>query len=186
MEIGLDRGWVGRLSYTGVESYELYVPADMAMAAHEALVAAGATHAGLFATGSLRIESGFCAFGHELTPGTTPDEAGLGRFCPMGTDFVGKQALTDHTPNRRIVPLLFEDADAIPIHDEPICYGGKVVGQITSAAWSYRFDRSVALAIVNAPLDRLDTEAVVNGVEVEIACKRFPACASFLPAREAF
>ncbi|KIC47170.1 FAD-dependent oxidoreductase [Ruegeria sp. ANG-S4] len=186
VEIGLARGWVGRLSYTGEEGYELYIPSDMAMAAHEALVAAGATHAGLFATGSLRIESGFRAFGHELTPGTNPLEAGLGRFCAMDTDFLGKQALTDHTPSRRIVSLLFEDADAIPIHDEPIYYGGKVMGQITSASWSYRFDRSVALAEFNAPLDRLNTQAVVDGFEVEIACTRFAARASLFPAKEAF
>ena len=95
VEIGLARGWAGRLSFTGEEGYELYIPADMAMAAHEALVAAGATHAGLFASGSLRIESGFRAFGHELTPGTTPQEAGLGAFCAFGTGFVGEEALAN-------------------------------------------------------------------------------------------
>ena len=92
IEIGLARGWAGRLSFTCEEGYELYIPSDMAMTAHEALVAAGATHAGLFASSSLRIESGFRAFGHELTPGTTPQEAGLERFCAFGTGFVGEQA----------------------------------------------------------------------------------------------
>ncbi|WP_170416048.1 GcvT family protein [Ruegeria atlantica] len=186
VEIGLARGWAGRLSFTGEEGYELYVPADMAMAAHEALVAAGATHAGLYASGSLRIESGFRAFGHELTPGTTPHEAGLGAFCATGTGFVGEEALRDHVPDRRIVSLLFDDPNAIPIHDEPIYFDGKVVGQITSAAWNYRFGRSVALAMINAPLDRLATEDIVPGFEVEIACDRFTAQVSLKPAKEAF
>jgi len=184
--IGLARGWAGRLSFTGQEGYELYVPADMAMAAHEALVAAGASHAGLYASGSLRIESGFRAFGHELSPGTTPQEAGLGAFCAFGTGFVGEDALQGHQPARRIVSILFEDAEAIPIHDEPIYYDGKVVGQITSAAWSYRFGRSIALAMVDAPLEALVTSKVVDGFEVEIACKRYRAKASFSPAKEAF
>ncbi len=186
VEIGLARGWAGRLSFTGEAGFELYVPADMAMAAHEALVVAGATHAGLFASSSLRIESGFRAFGHELTPGTTPHEAGLGAFCAMGTGFVGEDALKDHVPERHIVSLLFDEPDAIPIHDEPIYYDGKVVGQITSAAWSYRFGRSVALAMINAPLDRLASEDVVSGFEVEIACQRFTASASLKPVKEAF
>ena len=82
--------------------------------------------------------------------------------------------------------LLFEDSAAIPIHDEPIYFDGQVVGQITSASWSYLFDRSVALAIVNAPLDRLAKENVVPGFEVEIACERFAARASLKPAKEAF
>ena len=186
VEIGLARGWAGRLSFTGEEGYELYIPSDMAMAAHEALVNAGATHAGLYASGSLRIESGFRAFGHELTPGTTPQEAGLGAFCATGTGFVGEDALKDHVPKRRIVSLLFDDPNAIPIHDEPIYFDGQVVGQITSAAWSYRFGRSVALAMINAPLDRLAAEDTVHGFEVEIACDRFTAQVSFKPAKEAF
>ena len=186
VEIGLAHGWAGRLSYTGEEGFELYIPADMAMAAHEALVPAGASHAGLYASGSLRIESGFRAFGHELTPGTTPMEAGLGAFSAFGTGFVGEEALKTHEPDRCIVSLLFDDAGANPIHDEPVYFGGQVAGQITSAAWSYRFGRSVALAMVDAPLDRLARETVVDGFEVEIACERCTARATLLPAKEAF
>ncbi|MBO9446919.1 FAD-dependent oxidoreductase [Ruegeria sp. R14_0] len=186
VEIGLARGWAGRLSFTGEEGFELYIPTDMAMTAYEALLDAGASHAGLYASGSLRIESGFRAFGHELTPGTTPHEAGLGAFCAMGTGFVGEETLRDHTPARRIVSLLFDDPDAIPIHDEPVYFGGAVVGQITSAAWSYRFGRSVALAMINAPLDQLAANRVVAGFEVEIACTRYSARAALKPAKEAF
>ncbi|WP_127116220.1 GcvT family protein [Shimia sediminis] len=186
VEIGLARGWAGRLSYTGEDGFELYIPADMAMAAHEALVTAGATHAGLYASGSLRIESGFRAFGHELTPGTTPFEAGLGAFCAFGTGFVGEEALKGQTPERRIVSILFDSPDAIPIHDEPIYFDGRVVGQITSAAWSYQFERSVALGMVSAALDRLEAQTVVDGFEVEIACTRHAAKASLKPAKEAF
>lgn len=186
VEIGLASGWAGRLSFTGEDGYELYIPSEMAMAAHEALVAAGASHAGLYASGSLRIESGFRAFGHELTPGTTPFEAGLGAFTAFGSGFVGEDALKDHQPTRRIVSFLFDTPDAIPIHDEPIYFDGRVVGQITSAAWSYKFSRSVALGMVTAPLDRLQSEAVVEGFEVEIACRRYTARASLKPAKEAF
>ncbi|MES0828437.1 GcvT family protein [Ruegeria sp. SCP11] len=186
VEIGLARGWAGRLSFTGEEGFELYIPADMALAAHEALVAAGATHAGLYASGSLRIESGFRAFGHELTPGTTPQEAGLNAFCAFGTGFVGEEALQGRRLDRRIVSLLFDDPSALPIHDEPIYFDGAVVGQITSAAWSYHFGRSVALAMISAPLEMLTEHAVVSGFEVEIACTRFTAKASLKPAKEAF
>lgn len=186
VEIGLARGWAGRLGFTGEEGYELYIPSDMAIAAHEALIAAGASHAGLFASGSLRIESGFRAFGHELSPGTTPQEAGLGAFCAFGTGFVGEKALQRHSPRRRIVSLLFDDPDALPIHDEPVYVMGRVVGQVTSAAWSYRFGRSVALAMIEDPTTRLLQGDIVSGFEVEIACTRFTAKASLKPAKEAF
>ena len=186
VEVGLARGLAGRLSFTGEEGYELYIPAEMAMAAHEALVAAGATNSGLYASGSLRIESGFRAFGHELTPSTTPLEAGLGAFCAMGTGFVGEKALINHHPARQVVSVLLDDPEAVPVHDEPVHFEGKVVGQITSAAWSYRFGRSVALAMIDAPLDRLASQSVVEGFEIEIACDSFAARASLKPAKEAF
>jgi len=189
VEIGLARGWAGRLSFTGEEGFELCIPADMAMAAYEALTRAGATHAGLLASGSLRIESGFRAWGHEMSPGVTPYEAGTEGFIGWNSDFTGKDALLalrEQPPKRRIVSILFDDPNAIPIHDEPIWRDGRVVGQITSAAWSYRFGRSVALAMVDAPLDQLARQDVVDGFEVEIACERFSAKASLKPAKFAF
>ncbi|MEP4038528.1 FAD-dependent oxidoreductase [Pseudophaeobacter sp.] len=189
VEVGLARGWAGRLSYTGEDGFELYFSADMAMAAYEALVAAGAAHAGLTASGSLRIESGFRAWGHEMSPGVTPYEAGTEAFLGWDSDFTGKEALSalrNTLPKRRIVSMLFDDPDAIPIHDEPIWRNGRVVGQITSSAWSYLFNRSVALAMVEAPLEELACNDIVDGFEVEIACARYAAKASLKPAKTAF
>ena len=184
VEIGMARGFAGRLSYTGQPGYELFIPSDMAMAAHEALVEAGASHAGLYATSSLRIESGFRAWGHELTPGTTPLEAGLDRFCAMETEFIGKTALQDHVPQRQIATLLFDAPDAIPIHDEPVWFDGAVVGQISSAAWNYTHGRTAALAMLTAPLDRLRAGKTVTGFEIEIACTRYTARAALAALKD--
>ena len=184
VEVGLARGFVGRLSYTGQLGFELYIPAEMAMAAHEALVAAGASHAGLFASGSLRIEAGFRAWGHELTQGTTPHESGLEKFCAMDTDFIGRSALRTHIPQRQIATLLFDTAEAIPIHDEPIWFEGRVAGQITSAAWNYAHGRTAALAMMTTCLDRLRAGEIVDGFEVEIACKRFSARVALAPLKD--
>lgn len=184
IEVGLARGLAGRLSYTGQAGYELYIPSDMAMAAHDALIAAGANHAGLYATGSLRIAAGFRAWGHELTPGTTPQEAGLDHFCAWETDFIGKAALADHTPQRQIATLLIDSPDAVPIHDEPIWFEGRVSGQITSAAWNYAHGRTAALAMLTTPLDRLRAGETVDGFEVEIACTSFSARAALAPLKD--
>lgn len=185
IEVGLGQGFVGRLSFTGQAGYELYVPADMAMTVHESLVAAGATHAGLLASGSLRIESGFRAWGHELTPGTTPLEAGMERFCAFGSGFIGEPALDPkQPPARRIVSLLFDDPAAIPVHDEPVWFDGQLVGQITSAAWNYRHQRSAALAMLTTASNRLLAGEIVGGIEVEIACERFAARVGLAPLKD--
>ncbi|MDH3667997.1 MAG: FAD-dependent oxidoreductase [Paracoccaceae bacterium] len=191
VEIGYAGAMAGRLSYTGEPGFELYIPAEAALTAHAALVAAGESrglrHGGSHAVGSLRLEAGHRSWGHDLTPGITPLQAGFDRFVawdkPGG--FVGREALLaerEAGPARRIVSLVFDGPDAIPIHDEPVFVGGDAVGQVTSAAWGYGFGRTVALALVSLPGD---VPKPGLAVEVEIACERFGARASLTPPKQA-
>ncbi|MGH9110041.1 MAG: glycine cleavage system aminomethyltransferase GcvT, partial [Acidimicrobiales bacterium] len=64
--------------YTGEDGVECAVPADVAPAFFEAVLAAGILPAGLGARDTLRLESGLPLHGHELGPGITPLQAGLG------------------------------------------------------------------------------------------------------------
>ena len=68
---------VAGTGYTGEDGVECSVPAERAADLWEALVAAGASPAGLGARDTLRLESGLPLHGHELGPGITPLEAGL-------------------------------------------------------------------------------------------------------------
>ncbi len=68
---------VAGTGYTGEDGVECSVPAQHAADLWEALVAAGASPAGLGARDTLRLESGLPLHGHELGPGITPLEAGL-------------------------------------------------------------------------------------------------------------
>ena len=77
---------------------------------------------GLYASGqSLRIESGFRAFGHELTPWHHPARGRPWQnSAPSARVLWVNHALKDHvSAKRQIVSLLFDDPEAIPIHDEP-------------------------------------------------------------------
>ncbi|MGB0412132.1 MAG: GcvT family protein, partial [Pikeienuella sp.] len=173
VEVGLACGFIGRLSFTGQPGYELYIPSDMAMAAWEALLP-HAKPIGMFATGALRIEAGFRAWGHEMGPGITPQEAGTEKFLAEG-DFIGKAKV--QTGNRRVASILFDDPEGVPLHDEPIWRDGQVIGQITSTGWSARLNRAVALSLMTEP----PKPGEVIDVEVEIACDRFPARAMLAP-----
>ncbi|MEH6633038.1 MAG: FAD-dependent oxidoreductase [Halopseudomonas aestusnigri] len=196
IEVGYSAVRAGRLSFTGEEGFELYVPADQAANVYEALIDAGASyglhHAGMHCISGLRIEAGFRAWGHELSPATLPLEAGTDRFIAYDKigSFKGRDALiTAHTKSikKLCVSMIFESPDAIALHDEPIFYQDRAVGQISSTAWSYLYGRSVALAFIDAPLEAfINDSAIVEGFEVEIACKRFRAKACLNPAKIAF
>ena len=101
-----------------------------------------------------------------------------------GHRFHRQDGLENPTPQRQIATLLFDTADAIPIHDEPIWFEGRAAGQITSAAWNYAHGRTAALAMITTCLDRLRAGEIVDGFEVEIACKRFSARVALAPLKD--
>ena len=71
-----------RTGYTGEDGAELIVPAEIAEAVWQRLLAAGNSRgvraAGLGARDTLRLESAMPLYGHELTEQITPLQAGLG------------------------------------------------------------------------------------------------------------
>ena len=79
--------------------------------------------------------------------------------------FIGKPALLarrDGGSRNRIYSILLNDADAVPLGNEPVLYRGRIVGKTTSAAFGFRIDGPVALA------DLDDPEARGEGTAVEV------------------
>ncbi len=96
---------VAGTGYTGERGVEIAVPADAAATLWQAVVEAGVTPAGLGARDTLRLEAGLPLHGHELGPGITPLQAGLGWV--VGWDkpaFRGRDALERERTARRRPP----------------------------------------------------------------------------------
>ncbi len=142
-----------RLSYVGEAGWELTCPAGQAGPLFEALEAAGAQPAGLFAQTSMRIEKRFLAYGHELDSDVTPLQAGLEFAVDWGKNFIGKDALwaeKEKGPPQKIISVVLADPDAVPLGNEPLYAGPEIVGKTTSAAFGYRIGKPVALAMVQS------------------------------------
>src|SRR5262249_6415861 len=74
-----------RLSYVGELGWELYVATTQTPKVYDAIMSGGqVTDAGYYALDSLRLEKGYRAWGHELTPEDTPLEAGMPFTIPWG------------------------------------------------------------------------------------------------------
>ena len=149
---GSERCIVSHTGYTGERGVELYLSPDAAGRAWDALVEAGATPAGLGARDTLRLEAGYCLYGHELTDETTPLEAGLGWVVkPDAGDFVGRDALAAQKAGgvpRRLVGLVVEGR-GIPRAGYPVVDGdGAEIGTVTSGSQSPVLGQGVALAMV--------------------------------------
>ncbi len=175
-----------RMSYVGELGWELYVDAAQAVALHDAIVEAGADHglrhAGFHAMNSLRLESGYRHWGHDITDEDTPLEAGLGFAVAWDKpSFRGRQALLaqrDQPRTKRLIQFRLEDPDRLLYHDEPIRRDGQLVGRTSSGMWSYTEDRCLAMGYLEHPegvtRDWLDTGAF----EIEVAGERIPATPS--------
>ena len=149
---GADRAIVSHTGYTGERGVELYLSPQAAGRAWDALVEAGAVPAGLGARDTLRLEAGFCLYGHELDDDTTPLEAGLGWVVkPDAGDFVGRDALAaqkDEGVPRRLVGLVVEGR-GIPRAGYSVVDGdGTEIGTVTSGSQSPVLGQGVALAMV--------------------------------------
>ena len=127
---------VSRTGYTGDLGYELWIPAEHAEAAWDAIFAAGAAYgirpAGMLALDVTRLEAGlillevdYTSARHAMNPeqNYSPFEIGLGRLVSFeGADYVGRHALkAEHAaggPNRRLVGLMLDWYDIERLYAE--------------------------------------------------------------------
>jgi len=177
MEVDMVPAMVGRITFTGDLGYEIWVKPEYQNALFDALTEAG-TDLGLRLFGaralnSLRLEKGFGAWATEYRPIYGPFEAGLERFIALGrNDFIGREAALrekEEGPERRLVTLVVDAADADVIGDEPIWHDGEVVGWVTSGGFAHVVAKSVALGYVPSTLTQEDA------FEIEILGERRPA-----------
>lgn len=180
VELGLGLARLHRVSYVGEHGYEVFVGADMAAHAFEALLAAGAAHGlrlcGLHAVNCARLEKGFRHFGHDITPEDDPVEAGLGFAVGWRKPaFTGRDALLrrrDAGPSRRLLQLRLLEPEPLLYHTEPVLHGGRIVGHLTSGAYGHTFGAAVGMGWVPADADPAGPWAV------DVAGRVVPAEAS--------
>lgn len=118
--------------YTGEDGVECAVPAEVAPALFDAVLRAGALPAGLGARDTLRLEAGLPLHGHELGPGITPLQAGLGWVVAWGKGgFPGRAALEAERaqgPRRLLRGLVAGGRRPPRAGDEVLAAGGPETG----------------------------------------------------------
>lgn len=138
--------------YTGEDGVECAVPAASAPAFWETLLGVGVRPAGLGARDTLRLEAALPLHGHELGPGITPLQAGLGWVVswskPEG--FRGRPALEREREHgvARLLAGLVTDGRQPPRAGAAVLLDGKPIGEITSGNFSPVLGHGIALAFL--------------------------------------
>lgn len=168
--------------YTGEDGVECSVPAAAAPSFWETVLGTGVQPAGLGARDTLRLEAALPLHGHELGPGITPLQAGLGWVVswtkPEG--FRGREALAREKEAgvaRTLAGLATEGRQ--PPRAGAAVYDtgaeGGPVGEVTSGNFSPVLGHGIALAF-------LPPDVEPGGhVEIELRGRRLPAAVVSLP-----
>jgi aminomethyltransferase len=163
---------VAGTGYTGEDGVECSVPAGTAPSFWRAVIEAGVQPAGLGARDTLRLEAGLPLHGHELGPGITPLQAGLGWVVSWDKGpFRGREPLERERttgPRRRLRGLLAEGRRP-PRADDPVFLDGAPAGVVTSGNFSPVLQRGIALAFLPPEV------ATDAGVEIALRGGRAPA-----------
>jgi len=163
---------ISRTGYTGEDGFEVYASHDFTVRLWDKLMAEGVQPCGLGCRDTLRFEVGLPLYGDELTDDITPLEASLSMFVKLDKpEFIGKEALAAQKAEgvkRRIIGIELE-GKAVPRHGYPVEVNGEVIGEVTTGYNSISTGKSVAMAMVNKPYDKLGTE-----VGIRIRKKVFP------------
>ena len=169
-----------RLTYVGALGWELYIPTDQASSVYEAINETPIPHAGYHAMDSLRIEKGYRHWGHDICDEDTPLEAGLSFTVDWDKDgALGLDALRTQKAagfRKRLVLFQLQDSEALLTHEEPIWSDGQRVSKVTSSAYGYSVNASLAFGYVEADSRK---EILAKSFEVEIGDRRIGAIPTF-------
>ena len=185
--------WFQRLSYVGELGWELYVPIKKAKQVYEVIDEKGKefelVHAGSHAMDIMRMEKGYLHWGHDISPGENPFEAGLGFAVKLNSEinFIGKQNLIQEKLKQKKQFVMFTLDNSSPgspllLHDEPIYYEGKIVGETTSGNYSFNYNKNMAFGYIESKID-------INNIkdkffEIEVAKVKYKANLQIKPLHD--
>lgn len=173
--------------YTGCGGCEIYMSNDDAATIWSALWEAGKElgleSIGLGARDTLRLEKGFCLYGHEIDDTISPIEAGLGWITKFvdGKDFIDRDYMANLKANgltRKLAGMIMIDR-GIPRQGYDIVDSeGVKIGNIVSGTMSPTLKVGIATGYVTTELSKVDSEVyvVIRDKKLKAKIVKLPFC----------
>ena len=145
---------VARLSFLGEAGWELSCRKNDIEKIVNLLIKKNIKPIGLFAQTSMRIEKKFLSYGHDFDSDTTPSMVFPNKYIQLlkkskTINDLKLKKLALNTSKKKLVSLVFEEQNCFPIGNETVQYENKIIGITTSAAFGFRINKPVALAMIN-------------------------------------
>ena len=193
INIGSKKAWSQRLSYVGELGFEIYINTEDAKEIYQLIIKEGRnhnlSHCGSHAMDTMRMESGFLHWGHDISPEENQYEAGLNFAISYKKekDFIGKKSLLkikDKKQNKRFIILCLKDnKPGIPLllHEEPIYLNNEIIGRTTSGNYSFNYKKNMSFGYVHSKYSNEDLMSM--NLYVEVAKKKYLAIVEMGPLK---
>ena len=138
------------------------------------------SNCGMHALDTMRMESGFLHWGHDISPEENQYQAGL-EFAisfKKNVDFIGKDSLLkikDSKINKRLMMFTLKEnkpGEPLLLHDEPIYLDDKIIGRTTSGNYSFCYEKNLSFGYVNSG-NSYETLKDKN-IFIEVEKKKYP------------
>tara|TARA_B100000795_G_scaffold222092_1_gene176920 strand:- start:234 stop:1334 length:1101 start_codon:yes stop_codon:yes gene_type:complete len=193
-DIGLKKVWVQRLSYVGELGFEIYINNDDAKEIYQLIVTEGKNynlnHCGSHAMDTMRMESGFLHWGHDISPEENQYEAGLNFAISYkkNVNFIGKEYLLknkDKKRSKQFIMLSLKDSNpGQPLlqHEEPIYLNDKIIGRTTSGNYSFNYKKNLSFGYIKS---KYSIEELLNkNLFIEVAKQKYAANIELKPLKD--
>ena len=160
---------ISNTGYTGSGGFELYIMNADAEAMWNAVMEAGKEYdiipCGLGCRDTLRLEKGFCLYGHDIDDTTSPIEAGLGwitKFTKEFTQSAHHKAIKENGPKKKLVGFEMIDRGIPRQHYIIQDANGNAMGEVTSGTQSPTLNKAIGLGYVATEHSKPGTEIYIN------------------------
>ena len=174
-----------RLSYVGENGFELYMDINNSKKIFNLIYETGKEFnlslCGMHALDTMRMETGFLHWGHDISPEENQYQAGLNFAISFkkNIDFIGKDSLSkikDKTLDKRMMMFTLKESkpgEPLLLHDEPIYLEDKIIGRTTSGNYSFCFNKNLSFGYVNSG----NTKETLKDkkIYIEVEKKKYPA-----------
>jgi aminomethyltransferase len=169
---------ISNTGYTGAGGFEIYVWNKDAKKMWEAIFEAGAEFdikpVGLGARDTLRLEKGFCLYGHDINDDTSPIEAGLGwitKFTKPFTMSEHHKAIKENGATKKLVGFELIDRGIPRQHYIIKDVEGNTIGEVTSGTQSPSLNKAIGMGYVAASHSKVDSDIYIQIREKLIKAK---------------
>ncbi len=167
---GIEDVIISNTGYTGAGGFELYMANADARKMWDAVFEAGKEFnimpCGLGARDTLRLEKGFCLYGHDINDETSPIEAGLGWITKFTKDFTNSsyhKNLKENGVSKKLVGFEMVERGGIPRQFHKIKdVAGNIIGEVTSGTQSPSLSKAIGMGYVSTEHAKADSEIFIE------------------------